>query len=87
MGSRFISELHRSISKDLFEVLLSSVRIIITLINLHIFLVLHNYQETRTLYNRLLLLASNQTFFLNVSRFPRILDDKERFIANYELFT
>ena len=58
MGSRFISELHRSISKDLFEVSLSSVRIIITLINLHIFLVLHNYQETRALYNRLLLLAT-----------------------------
>ena len=53
MGSPFISELHRSISKDLFE-----VRIIITLINLHIFLVLHNYQEIRTLYNRLLLLAT-----------------------------
>ena len=58
MGSRFISELHRSISKGLFEVSLSSVRIIITLINLHIFLVSHNYQETRTLYNRLLLLAT-----------------------------
>ena len=86
MGSRFISELHRSISKDLFEVSLSSVRIIIPLINLHIFLVLHNYQETRTLYNRLLLLTT-EPFSLNVSRFPRVHDDKERFIANYELFT
>ena len=86
MVYRFISELHRSISKDLFQVSLSNVRIIITLINLHIFLVLHNYQETRTLYNRLLLLAT-EPIFLKVSRFPRILDDKERLIANYELFT
>ena len=29
---------------------------------------------------------TNRTFFLNISRFPRILDDKERFIANYEYY-
>ena len=86
MVSRFISELQRSISKDLFQVSLSNVRIIITLINLHIFLVLHNYQETPHVVQQIIV-VSNRTFFLNVSRFPRILDDKERFIANYELFS
>ena len=86
MVSQFISELHRSISKDLFQVSLSSVRIIITLINFYIFLHICILPRDPHVVQQIIV-VSNRTFFLNISRFPRILDDKERFIANYELFT
>ena len=86
MVSRFISELHRSISKDLFQVSLSSVRIIITLFNLHILIVLHNYQETRTLYNRLLLLATEPFSWMYLD-FPAFLMIRSVLlpITNYSL--